>query len=142
MTFHTSTIKKLAEDKLGTVASQLRAAVDSRTSSLLEDTRALATALHRSRDKSSISFVEDIDSSTDIMLSSWAKLDCYYLDFGIGLGKPEAVRRPQFVPYEGLIYLIPKKPNGEIAVGLCLRDEDMTCLRDDKTFKKFCTHVG
>ncbi|MDI1487544.1 MAG: hypothetical protein OHK93_006814 [Ramalina farinacea] len=142
MTFHTSTIKKLAEDKLGTVTSQLRAAVDSRTSSLFEDTRALATALHRSRDKSSISFVEDIDSSTDIMLSSWAKLDCYYLDFGIGLGKPEAVRRPQFVPYEGLIYLIPKKPNGEIAVGLCLRDEDMTCLRDDKTFKKFCTYVG
>lgn len=142
MTFHTSTIKDLAEDKLGIVASQLRAAVDSRASSLPEDTRALATALHRSRDKSSISFVSDIDSSTDIMLSSWAKLDCYYLDFSIGLGKPEAVRRPQFVPYEGLIYLMPKKPNGEVAVGLCLRDEDMTCLRDDGTFKSFCTYVG
>ena len=142
MTFHTSTVKDLAKDKLGHITSQLRAAVDSRTSTLPQDTRALATALHHSRDKSRVSFVEDNDSSTDIMLSSWAKLDCYDLDFNIGLGKPEAVRRPQFIPYEGLIYLMPKKPNGEIAVGLCLRDEDMDYLRDDKTFHEFCTYVG
>ena len=142
MTFHTSTIEGLAEDKLGNVTSQLRAAVDPRTSSLPQDTRALATAFHHSRDKSSVSFVSEIDQSTDIMLSSWAKLDCYDLDLNLGQGKPEAVRRPQFIPYEGLIYLMPKKPNGEIAVGLCLRDEDMKRLRDDRTFKEFCTYIG
>lgn len=142
MTFHKSTVKDLAEDKLGTVTSRLRAAVDPETSSLAHDTRALATVLHHSRDKSSVSFVADIDPSTDIMLSSWAKLNCYDLDFNIGLGKPEAVRRPQFVPYECLIYLMPKKPNGEIAVGLCLRDGDMKLLRDDRTFNKFCNYAG
>ena len=56
----------------------------------------------------------------DIMLSSWAKLDCYELDFNLGLGKPDSVRRPQFAPVESLIYLMPKTLDGEIVVGICL----------------------
>lgn len=27
-----------------------------------------------------------VDLSTDLMISSWAKVDCYGIDFGLGLG--------------------------------------------------------
>ena len=76
------------------------------------------------------------------MLSSWAKLDCYKLDFNLGLGKPVSVRRPQFVPVESLIYLMPKRLDGEIAVGICLTCEDMEGLRADEEFAKHGRYIG
>jgi len=140
MTFHTYALQELVEEPLGSIASQLRLAVDPKTSSLEYDTRALATFLHRSPDKSAVSFVATLDLSSDIMLSSWAKLDCYELDFNLGLGKPEAVRRPKFVPFESLLYLMPKAPDGEIAVATCLRDEDMERLRVDEEFGRYARY--
>lgn len=127
---------------MGILASQLRSAVDPKTSSLAYNTRALATFLDRAPDKDSISFTATLDLSTDIMLSSWAKLGCYGLDFNLGLGKPEAVRRPQFDPVESLIYLMPRAPDGEIAVGFCLRDEDMERLRADEEFAKYGKYIS
>ena len=125
MTYHTYTLQKLVEEPLGGVASQLRSTLDPQTSNLGYNTRTLATFLNRTPDKSIISFIATLDLSADIMLSSWAKLDCYEFDFNLGLGKPEAVRRLKFEPVEGLIYLIPRTLDGEIAVAICLRDEDM-----------------
>ncbi|KAF8348574.1 transferase family-domain-containing protein [Amanita rubescens] len=142
MTFHTYVLQELVEEPLGSIASQLRLAVDPKTSSLKYDTRALATFLNRSPDKSTVSFVATLDLSSDIMLSSWAKLDCYELDFNLGLGKPEAVRRPKFVPVESLLYLMPKAPDGEIAVAICLRDEDMERLRADEEFGRYARYIG
>ncbi|TDL22073.1 hypothetical protein BD410DRAFT_789156 [Rickenella mellea] len=140
--YHTYTVQKLVEEPLGRVASQLRSAVDHKTSHLAYDTRALATLLDRTPDKTGISLTATLDLSTDVMLSSWAKLDCYELDFNLGLGKPESVRRPQFVPVESLLYLMPKALDGEIAVALCLRDEDMERLRSDEEFAKYGRYVG
>lgn len=142
MTYHTSTLKKLLDEPLGGIASQLRWAVDPKTSNLGYSTRALATFLDRAPDKQSISFTATLDLSVDIALSSWAKLDCYELDFNLGLGKPAAVRRPQFDPVESLIYLMPRALDGEIAVGMCLRDEDMKRLRADGEFAKYGKHIG
>lgn len=142
MAYHTYTLQKLVEESLGVVASQLRSAVDPKTSTLGYNTRALATFLSRSPDKSVASFTATIDPSSDLMLSSWAKVDCYELDFNLGLGKPEAVRRPQFVPVESLIYLMPRRLDGEIAVGICLRDEDMERLRADEEFSKYGRYIG
>lgn len=142
MTFHAYPLQELVEEPLGSIASQLRLAVDPKTSSLEYNTRALATLLNRSPDKSVVSFVATLDLSSDIMLSSWGKLDCYELDFNLGLGKPEAVRRPQFVPVESLLYLMPKALDGEIAVGICLRDEDMERLRADEEFGRYATYIG
>ena len=142
MTYHTYTLQKLVEEPLGVIASQLRSAVDTKTSDLGYRTRALATFLNRTPDKSNVSFTGTVDLSTDIMLSSWAKLDCYELDFNLGLGEPEAVRRPQFDPFESLIYLMPKTLDGEIAVALCLRDEDLERLRADEEFAKYGTYIG
>jgi trichothecene 3-O-acetyltransferase len=142
MTYHTYMLQKLAEEPLGGVASQLRSALDPRTSNLGYHTRALATFLNRTPDKNIVSFTATLDLSAGIMLSSWAKLDCYELDFNLGLGKPEAVRRPQFAPVESLIYLMPRTLDGEIAVAICLRDEDMERLRKDEEFAKYGRYVG
>ncbi|KAG2012817.1 hypothetical protein GB937_006903 [Aspergillus fischeri] len=62
------------------------------------------------------------------MFSSWAEVNCYELDFNLGLGTPECVRRPRILPVEGLMYLLPKALDGEIALMVCLRDEDLERL--------------
>ena len=142
MTYHTLSLRKLAEEPLGSIASLLRSSLDTKTSTLQHDTFALATFLDRTPDKKVVSFTANMDFSIDIALSSWAKLNCNELDFDIGLGKPEAVRRPQFDPVESLIYLMPRSLDGEIAVGMCLRDEDMERLRADKTFMKYARYIG
>ena len=142
MTYHTYTLQKLVEEPLGGVASHLRSALDPKTSNLGYNTRALATFLNRTPDKTIISFTATLDLSTDIMLSSWAQLDCYELDFNLELGKPEAVRRPQFEPVESLVYLMPRTLDGEIAVGICLRDDDMDMLRGDEEFTKYGRDIG
>ncbi|KAF8577566.1 putative trichothecene 3-O-acetyltransferase [Ramaria rubella] len=142
MTYHTYTIQELVEEPLGGVASHLRSALDPKTSNLGYQTRALATFLNRTPDKNMISFTATLDLSVDIAFSSWAKVNCYELDFNLGLGKPVAVRRPQFDPVESLIYLMPRTLDGEIAVGICLRDEDMERLRADKEFTKYGRYIG
>ena len=142
MTYHTFTLQMLLAEPLGGVTSQLRSALDPKTSNLGYKTRALATLLNRTRDKTDINVTATLDLSADIMLSSWAKLDCYDLDFNLGLGKPDSVRRPQFVPVESLIYLMPKRLDGEITVGICLRAEDMERLRADEEFAKYGWYIG
>jgi trichothecene 3-O-acetyltransferase len=142
MTYHSYPLQSLIDSSLGGVASTLRMAVDPRTSTLGHDTRALATFLSHAEDKNVVSFTATLDLSSDIMLSSWANLDCYELDFGLGLGRPEAVRRPRFVPVESLLYLMPKRRDGEISVAICLRDGDMDMLKGDEEFMKYATYVG
>ncbi|KAG6864521.1 hypothetical protein C0991_008983 [Blastosporella zonata] len=142
MSYHTYTLQTLLQEPLGAVASILRAAVDPKTSNLAHNTRALATCLHRSPDKNIISFTAMVNLSTDIMLSSWGKINCYQLDFGLGLGNPEAVRRPRFDTVESLMYILPRTPDGEIAAAICLRDEDMERLKADEEFGKYGKYVG
>ena len=142
MTFHKYMLQSLLEEPLGAVASQLRRAVDPNTSSLAYDTRALATLINRAPDKSVVSLTGALDLSVDIMLSSWANIDCCGLEFNLGLGKPEAVRRPQFAPVESLIYLMPRTLEGEIAVALCLREEDLKRLRADGQFGMYGRYIG
>ncbi len=142
MTYHTYALKKLVEEPLGNVASRLRKFVDPKTSNLAYNTRALATVLDRAPDKSIVSITATLDLEVDIMLSSWSKVDCCDLDFNLGLGKPEAVRRPRFETVESLIYLMPRARDGEIAVAICLRNEDMERLRADEEFTRYGKYVG
>lgn len=142
MTYHTYTLQRLVEEPLGGVASQLRSALRPETSSLSYDTRALTTVLDRTTNKNIVSFTATLDLSTDIIFSSWAKVDCYGLDFNLGLGRPEAVRRPRFNPVESLMFLMPRILDGEIAAAICLRDEDMERLREDEEFNKYARYIG
>ncbi|KAI9734891.1 MAG: hypothetical protein M1834_001971 [Cirrosporium novae-zelandiae] len=140
MTYNTYTLQKLVSEPLGAIASHLRSALSPET--LAYNTRALATLTHRTPDKSTISITATLDLSSDLALSSWAKLDCYNLDFNLGLGKPESVRRPQFVPVESLLYLMPRGVDGEISVAVCLRDGDLERLRGDGEFGKYGRWIG
>ncbi|KAG9218015.1 hypothetical protein CCMSSC00406_0008792 [Pleurotus cornucopiae] len=140
MTYHRYTAQQLAGAPLGHVAAHLRSALDS--SNFRFQTQAFATLLDRTKDKNSVSVSATLDLSTDIMLSSWAKVDCCGLDFGLGLGTAEAVRRPRFVPVESLGYLMPKGRDGGIAVGVCLREGDMERLKGGKEFRKHAVYVG
>ncbi|PPR07489.1 hypothetical protein CVT26_013458 [Gymnopilus dilepis] len=143
MTFTTSALQELIDTPLGSVAATLRSAVDPRTSDVEYRTRAMATRLRRAPDKGVVpSVTASLDLGSDIMLSSWAGQDFYELDFGMGVGRPEAVRRPRFVPVESLMYLMPKRGDGEVAAFLCLRDEDIERLRRDEEFVKYGVYVG
>ncbi|KAJ8487395.1 hypothetical protein ONZ45_g14348 [Pleurotus djamor] len=134
--------RALSQEPLGNVAYQLRLAIDPKTSNMPYACRAFATLLHRAQHKSTIGVTANFDYSTDVQLSSWSQVPCYDLDFGLGLGKPEAVRRPQFFPVENLFYLMPKKGDGEVAVLLGLREDDLETLKRDEEFMKYATFIG
>ncbi|KAM5341758.1 hypothetical protein ACJ41O_014789 [Fusarium nematophilum] len=140
MTYHKATLQEIAQEPLGATASRLRSELA--PEKLLFRTRAMVTYLAQQADKSNFSFTAGANPSTDIALSSWAKVDCYEFDFGFGLGKPECVRRPQFEPFESLMYLMPRARDGEIALGISLRDEDMERLRGDEEFIKYGRYIG
>jgi len=46
------------------------------------------------------------------------------------------------VPVESLLYLMPRRPDGEISAARCLRDEDMALLRADEEFAKYGSYIG
>ena len=140
-TYHTFPLDQLLAEPLGGVASQLRSAIEPPTQ-IVHNTRAYATVLDRSADKSCFSFLIGLDLTADLLITSWAKLDSYALDFGIGLGTPRAVRRPRFPPVEGLVFLLPKSGDGGVAVQLCLRSDDMDRLKFDESFVDFAAYIG
>lgn len=142
MTYNSDTLQHLADKPLGAIASELRAELDPKVTDLAYNTRAMATFIARSADKTKLSVTACVDTSSGIMLSSWAKINTYGLDFNLELGKPEAVRRPCFIPFESLIYLMPKSPSGEMAVASCLRDEDWERLKMDEEFNKYARYIG
>lgn len=143
MTYHEFGIHDIVALPLGQVAADLRRAVDPATSQLGVTTRALATVLDRAEDKNTINVTASLEcSSTDLMLSSWSKVECYSWDFNLGLGLPEAVRRPLFTPVPGLIYFMPRRSDGEIAVAISLLDKDLNKLKVDELFTSFARFVG
>ncbi|KAJ4303693.1 hypothetical protein N0V90_002594 [Kalmusia sp. IMI 367209] len=129
---------------LGYLASQLRTSL-SPTPDLGNNARKAATFLDHKLKSGQMNY-NSVERGTippmDIKMSSWAKETCYEFDFSDLLGKPEAVRRPNFEGWEGLAYLMPKGRDGQIAVALCLREEDLMALNNDKEFTAFGRYVG
>lgn len=142
MTYNESSLHTVDQQPLGETASQLRNQLDPKVTDLAYNTRALATFLSRCEEKNKILITGSVDPSSGIMLSSWAGINLYDLDFNLGLGKPEAVRRPGFMPVESLMYIMPKSPQGEVAIGMCLRDEDWQRLNADTEWNKYATYIG
>ncbi|KAH7174893.1 acetyltransferase [Fusarium flagelliforme] len=138
MAYSSSTLSQIANEPLGAVASRLRSQLG--RESLRRRTQAFVS--HIAKHPGTLSVTADANPSTDIMLSSWAKTGWWNYDFGLGLGKPESVRRPIFEPMESLMYLMPKRPDGEITAALSLRDEDMEILKGDENWTKFGRYIG
>jgi trichothecene 3-O-acetyltransferase len=142
-TTHSISIDTLVEKSLGSLAVDLRSALDPKV--IAEETR--ASALHIMKGGAAkATFASTSTPELDVRLSSWAKEKCYEVEFGFaaGTGKLEAVRRPRFMDgaREGLVYLLPKALDGEIAVGICLRDADLEILKTDEVFVKYATYIG
>ncbi|KAJ4295795.1 hypothetical protein N0V88_004497 [Collariella sp. IMI 366227] len=140
LTYHSHTLQELADMPLGTIASQLRLAVDPSTAELAYTARTLATMIERSNHK--IPNCGTPETTTGLAISSWADPGFYTMNFGLALGNPEAVRRPAFTEVQSLVYLMPKTPEGEIMVGLCLREDDVANLRADHDFAGHSTFIG
>lgn len=144
MSSHTYTTLPLSSltssTSLGPLASSLRLALN--PSELSFTIRSLATHISLTDDKSGISPGANLDFSTDIFFSSWAKIGCYKLDFNLGLGLPESVRRPRYAVVEGLMYLMPIDRSGGIDAAICLRDEDLEGLRADREFLDYAEWIG
>ncbi|KAK9238494.1 transferase [Lipomyces kononenkoae] len=139
-TVHTSSLNDVVEQSIGVLSSQLRTALD--PISLSHRTRELATLLSKEKNAQNATIVPKGVPELDVRLSSWAKEKCYCLDFGFGL--PAAVRRPRFTDgaREGLVYFLPKRLDGQIVVGICLREEDMERLKGDEQFVRFGRYIG
>ena len=143
-TFLTSEVDAVVKQPLGSIAAQLRFVLE--PASIKQSICALATLISRHEDADKVGFANTSVPELDVRLSSWAKERFYDLDFGFGfgIGKPEAVRRPRFAEgaREGLVYFLPKRLDGEIVVGICLREEDLERLKGDQQFAKFGTYIG
>ncbi|KAK1143874.1 hypothetical protein N8T08_005989 [Aspergillus melleus] len=125
---------------LGHTASLLR--INIHPDQLSNAARTFATTLHHTPDKRIVPFAPNMNPSTNVMFSSWSKVGLYALHFHLGLGCPEAVRRPRLFPVEGLVYAMPRDREGGIVVEVCLRDEDLERLRSDKEFGGFAAFIG
>ncbi|KAI9045409.1 putative trichothecene 3-O-acetyltransferase [Aspergillus affinis] len=125
---------------LGHLASLLR--TDIHPNKLSTAARTFATTLHHTPDKRRVPFAPNMNPATNVMFSSWSKVALYALHFHLGLGCPEAVRRPRLFPVEGLVYAMPRDREGGIVVEVCLRDEDLARLRRDGAFSRFATYIG
>ncbi|MCJ1473511.1 hypothetical protein MMC13_002162 [Lambiella insularis] len=139
-TYNTLSLASVAAASLRTLASSLRLALD--PSKLSYAIRSLATHLTFSSDKSSIGYGANMDFSTDIFFSSWARLPCYSFDFNLGLGFPECVRRPRYDPIEGLMYLMPMDRSGGVDALICLREEQVEGLKKDREFREDAEWIG
>ena len=140
--FHMCSLKELSELPLGAVASKFRDALTRTSPSLTFYTRALATALSRTSDKSSLRITSHLDLSSDLIITSSVSSGAYHLDFALGLGPPEAVRLTHQITFESMVYLLPPTPNGDIAIIVCLRNEDIAALRADGSFNKYARYTG
>jgi trichothecene 3-O-acetyltransferase len=139
-TYNTLPLSSVPLTSLGSLASSLRLALN--PSDLGLGIRSLATYISLTPDKASVSYGANMDLSTDIFFSSWAKLACYNLDFNLGLGFPESVRRPRYDVVEGLMHLMPMDRSGAIDAAICLRDEDLEGLRGDREFGEYAEWIG
>lgn len=135
-------LQELAQIPLGRVASTLRKAVDPRTSALRDTTREFATLLFRAADRSTVNMGARLDLDFDLMVSSWANMRCYQFIFGLELGSPIAFRRPQQAPVPSLVFLLPRRQDGEIAVQMGARVDDINALRGDEEWLRATKYIG
>jgi hypothetical protein len=138
--YTTISLETLVSRPLGTIALHLRSALD--PASVEFHARAVATFLSRTANKAIFSSTADFDMSRDLILSSWSKVQTSDLDFGLGLGRPKAVRRPRFKALEGLVFLMPKSLEEDVAAAICLREEDMNRLKTDAYFGTYAQYIG
>ncbi|KAJ5233769.1 uncharacterized protein N7469_005535 [Penicillium citrinum] len=142
VTFQNMTLQNLAHKPIGEIASYLRSLLGPNVVDLVYHACAFSTFISRSADQKNLAyFTANMNTSHDLMTSSWSNIRCYEYDYNIGLGRPDAVRRPIFPAFERLIYLMPRLTSGGLTVQICLRDGDWAHLKRDAEFNLFATYI-
>ncbi|KAJ5317537.1 hypothetical protein N7508_002045 [Penicillium antarcticum] len=113
-----------------------RSAVDPKTSRLEFSARAIAMYLNRTPNKATFSVTAKCHTSF------LGEAEENGLEFKLGLGTPQAVRRLQFQTLEGLAFLMRRTLQDGIEAAICLRDEDMGSMRVDAEFAKYAMYIG
>ncbi|KAI4289514.1 MAG: hypothetical protein L6R35_001210 [Caloplaca aegaea] len=133
------TFKDLEKKSLGSVASILRRTVKDVNTEY--SARSWATFIANEPDKSTIMFGGSFNPDTDIGLSSLIHTELHSAEFGV-LGKPDLVRRPDFLPLESCVYLWSRTQAGDVDVLMCLNEADVQALRADQEWKEYAEFVG
>ena len=137
-TYTKASPRELKNSSLGALASKLRQ--DLIAEDLKKDTQALITLMTHDSDKGKYSLACGVDWTRDTMISSWSKVDGYNMDFGLGV-KPTCVKRPRFNPVPGLVFMMPKRGDGEISVAACLHGGEMDNLKKDDDWTRYAEPV-
>ncbi|KAL9639039.1 MAG: hypothetical protein Q9164_001174 [Protoblastenia rupestris] len=132
------TFRDLERASLGSVASILRKTVKDVNTEY--SVRSWVTFIANEPDKSTIMFGGSFNPDTDIGLSSLVHADLHSAEFGI-LGKPELVRRPNFLSLEGCIYLWSQTEAGDLDALMCLNEADVQGLRMDQEWKEYVEFI-
>jgi hypothetical protein len=134
--YSTHTLLDLANSPLASIAAELRSKV-ANISEIRDTTKEFATLLHRASDKNEVNINATLDLDVDVIFSSWANMRGYQFDFGLGLGKPTYFRRMDHLGVPSLGFLLPKRPDGENILSICLRTDDIEALRSDPVFAAY-----
>ncbi|PNS21529.1 hypothetical protein CAC42_888 [Sphaceloma murrayae] len=126
---------------LGEVASSLRRMLQ-REEQIKHHVRAVATMLDRLEDKSVIINGSQLDPNRDVVLSSYANIRCCELSFGALLGIPDAARRPRMPVWPSLCYLMPKSKDGDMAIAICLDEDDLSLMCKDSIVNEYASYIG
>jgi len=134
--YSTHTLQNLASSSLSSIAAELRSKV-SDIPGIRDTTKEFATLLHRATNRNEININATLDLDVDVIFSSWANMRGYAFDFGLGLGKPTYLRRMDHLGVPSLGFLLPKRPDGENVLSICLRTDDIAILRSDPVFTTY-----
>ncbi|KAI4180365.1 MAG: hypothetical protein L6R41_007280 [Letrouitia leprolyta] len=135
--FNRSSLRSLVDQPLSETAQDVRRATLGINDHYM---RSFAAFIGAEPDKSQITFPMD-DPDLDLIFSSWAALPVYE-DFGSIVGYPEYVRRPTSPPWNGVCYMMPKRPDNSLDLLVCLREDDMLNLRKDEQFAAVADYIG
>ena len=133
------TFRDLEKASLGTTASILRKTVKEVNTEY--SARSWVTFIANEPDKSTIMFGGAFNPDTDIGLSSLAHVELHSAEFGV-LGKPELVRRPNFLPLESCVYLWAQTAAGDLDVLMCLNEADVNALKRDREWQESAEFIG
>ena len=136
--YTTSSLQDFHKVPLGTLASKLRKDLRG-----IDDhhVRSMATHIRSTRDKKCIRFGARF-SSNDMVISSFAHMALCTSDFGPLLGAPGFVRRPTLTAGDGLVYLMPKNPDGSIDAGISMREDDLDRMHLDEKWAYYTEYIG
>ena len=130
----------VADRPLGEIAGRLRRIVQ-QDFKIKHHIQAFSTVLDKLDDKTKLVNGAQLRPNSDVVVSSYANVDCCQLSFG-SLGTPEVARRPKMPPWPSLIYIMPKSKNGDLAVAVCLDQGDLLSVRQDHTFAEYAEYIG